>query len=167
MDAFCSPLPTLEPLIPGLTQTASLQLAAEHAGACASYTPWVEHNAHAALSTLTNGSTIIGGWWSADYVNHTQTPAPGWTVQHPGVDEWNQPWLLTQAPWACVNGEHGCNPYGRGNGGINGPQVGASLRRALKMRQNDEQRTVETEASGLGVVRAASDMTSRRAADMK
>jgi hypothetical protein len=150
LDAFCDPLPVQEPLIPGLTYVASEDLATEHASNCAGYADWVQHNAQAALSTLVNGTDIIGGWWAASYVNGT-TSSTVKSLQHPGIDIWNQPWRLTEPPWACQNGKHGCNAHGR--------HSATSLRRMLRMKRDSEQRTVETQAAGLGVVRAASDLS--------
>ncbi|KAF2094678.1 Six-hairpin glycosidase [Rhizodiscina lignyota] len=136
LDAFCEPLPTETPLIPDLTYTAPSSLASSHASKCDSYVPWVEHNAHAALATR-NGSNIIGGWWGAAYGH-----------PHPGQDPWNDPGLLNQSPWACRS-QHGCK-----SGGVHGrnpPQV-----------DEGDARNVQTEGSGLGVVKAASDMILKR-----
>jgi hypothetical protein len=152
LDAFCTPLPTDQATIPGITYTASAALAATHSSNCANYTQWVEHNAQAALSTLTDGNTVIGGWWAENYVNN-QTTSNGANRDPPvyGADIWNKPWLLKESPWVCKNGEHGCNPNGRHK-----PDM---LRRWVKEKRDDEVRTVETEAAGLSVCRAAIDMS--------
>jgi len=168
LDLFCEPLPTSTPLIAGLTEVASSSLAAEHAGKCASYTPWIEHNAYAALSTR-NGTGVIGGWWGASYVNKTQGPWPGYAAPKPygSTDEWNEPWVLQQPGWEC-QGWH-CQKGGRGSHAND--QRMAKLfrqRRGLLRRRdvNDEGRgrTVETQGSGVGVVKAASDFTRKRLA---
>ena len=167
LDLFCEPLPTTTPLIAGLTKLASSELAAEHAGKCDSYTPWIEHNAHAALSTR-NASGMIGGWWGASYVNKTQGSWPEWAVPKPhgSTDEWNQPWVLSQPPWVC-HGQHGCHHGGHGlHSRDSMPKIMARAFNSRKSRRdiNDQGlgRTVETEGSGLGVVKAASDFTLKR-----
>ncbi|KAF2772473.1 Six-hairpin glycosidase [Teratosphaeria nubilosa] len=176
LDLFCEPLPTTTPLVPGLTYTASSALATQHANSCNSYTQWIEHNAYAALSTR-NDSGIIGGWWGAPYVNKTQNAAPEYSVSRPygSQDIRNHPELLNQSPWVC-NGWY-CDSYGKGNYAPNyAPTYGVGKRMAEVMRKkrmtgkmarrdvNDEGRgrTVETEAAGLGVVKAASDFTMKR-----
>ncbi|KAK0337954.1 hypothetical protein LTR94_002552 [Friedmanniomyces endolithicus] len=149
----------------GLFSTAELE--ASHSNKCASYLPWIEHNAHAALATR-NDSGIFGGWWGASYVNKTQEAWPTWAPPKPSgsIDLWNEPWVLRQPPWKC-QGRHECSESGRGGGGMdsNGKRM-ASLfahRRMARRDVNDQGlgRTVETQASGLGVVKAASDFASR------
>lgn len=167
LDLFCEPLPTETALIPDLTYTASEALANEHAGKCRAYAPWVRHNAHAALSTR-NGSDIIGGWWGASYVNKTQSPWPAWSPPMPpgSVDEWNHPSVLEEPPWVC-RGRPGCRGRGRGRKGRNGPRMAHMVRsRKRQSDPNDEGpgRTVETQGSGLGVVKAASDFSLKRPA---
>jgi hypothetical protein len=66
LSLFCEPLPEQTALIPGVTHIAPADLAAEHHSRCASYAKWVEHNAHAALSTR-DTSRLIGQWWGASY----------------------------------------------------------------------------------------------------
>jgi hypothetical protein len=66
LSLFCEPLPEQTALIPGITHIAPADLAAEHRTRCASYTSWVEHNAHAALSTR-DANHRIGQWWGASY----------------------------------------------------------------------------------------------------
>ncbi|KAK4539678.1 hypothetical protein LTR36_010441 [Oleoguttula mirabilis] len=166
LDLLCEDLPRSTPLIAGLTNLASAPLAAEHAGKCASYVPWIEHNANAALSTR-NGTGIIGGWWGASYINKTQAPWLAYAVPKPhgSADVWNEPWVLDEAPWVC-EGWH-CEKDGRGSRGTNGKRMAKLFqhRRAAERDVNDggRGRTVETEASGLGVIKAASDFALRRA----
>lgn len=166
LDLFCDPLPTSKPIIQGLTHVASSGLAAEHAGKCRSYLPWIEHNAHAALSTR-NDTGIIGVWWGASYDNKTQGSWPERAPHRPpgSTDEWNEPWVLQQPPWVC-QGHHGCNPHGRGLHSGNSKRMAHvfNSRRNKRQANSGGQRTVETEGSGLGVVKAASDFTVRRLA---
>ena len=167
LDLFCEPLPTTTPLIAGLTEVASSDLASQHKSNCKGYTPWIKHNAHAALSTR-NATGIIGGWWGASSVNHTQSPAPYWTAQRPNgsTDYRNNPWVLYQPPWRC-HGQHGCWPNGRHHGGQKRKRMAHLFaNRRTRRDVNDEGlgRTVETEGSGLGVVKAASDFSLKRPA---
>lgn len=150
LDWFCEPLPTIAALVPDLTYTASNALASDHASRCKSYIPWVEHNAHAALATR-NGSNIIGGWWGAAYANVSASSAqPSYAHAPPGQDPWNDPSVLRQSPWVC-KGQNGCKSGRSTRGAGSRPPV----------VQNDT-RTVQTEGSGLGVVKAASDLTLKR-----
>ncbi|TKA27012.1 hypothetical protein B0A50_05203 [Salinomyces thailandicus] len=167
LDVFCEALPTETPLVPGVTYTATASLAASHAKKCREYLPWVEHNAHAALSTR-DARGVVGGWWGASFVNKTQEPWPAFAVQKPegSLDEWNEGWRLGGPPWEC-RGWH-CRIDGRGSHGN-----GLAMRRLLRQRRgvvegrqdpNDEGRgrTVETQGSGIGVVKAASDLCAAR-----
>jgi len=61
-DLFCEPLPTHTPLVAGLTNIADKGLAGQHTEKCKGYTPWVEHNVYAALSTRDNSIHVSGGW---------------------------------------------------------------------------------------------------------
>ncbi|KXL42167.1 MAG: glycoside hydrolase family 76 protein [Acidomyces sp. 'richmondensis'] len=160
LDMFCQPLPTSKPLIDGLTKTASSSLAAEHAGRCSSYTPWIEHNAHAALATR-NASDIIGLWWGAPYDNLTQGSWPSYAVPLPSgsTDEWNNPEVLNMPPWVC-QGRY-CNPHGRGH------SMATLFKSKRSKRQSDsagQVRNVQTQGAGLGVVKAASDFTLKQPA---
>jgi hypothetical protein len=187
LDLFCEPLPTSTALVPGLTFTASSDLASSHTSKCASYTPWVLHNAWAALSTR-NSSGIIGGWWGAPYVNKTQGPWPEYTVPIPSgaTDVWNQLVVLESAPWKCegwhCDAEYGVAAYasasyseGGGGGGGNAKRMAevfrrrrrqAAMGRSRRRDVNDQGRgrTVETQGSGLGVVKCASDFTRKEPA---
>ena len=167
LDLFCEPLPTIEPLIIDLTKVASPELAAEHASKCHSYAPWIEHNAYAAFGTR-NVSGIIGGWWGATYSNKTRGSWPDWSAPRPhgSTDEWNQQWILNEPPWSC-HGQHGCH---RGGATFRDRRrVRSAMIRMLKETKRTRDindfglgRTVETQGSGLGVVKAALDFTLRR-----
>ncbi|KAI6793830.1 Six-hairpin glycosidase [Hortaea werneckii] len=74
LDLFCEALPTRTPLIEGVTFTASPALAAEHAGKCRAYLPWIRHNARAALATR-DDTGVVGGWWGASFVAAYRTIA--------------------------------------------------------------------------------------------
>jgi hypothetical protein len=165
LSIFCEPLPTITPLVEGITVLADEELAATHKRNCDSYTEWITHNARAALSTR-DQYNVIGGWWGAHNSDSdsaqnakldTAAPLPpsSWDVR-------NSPELLTQAPWNCSNGA-GQEGWTRG--------VEAQPHRELTMRSQKRDvndagrgRTTETQGSGLSVVKAASDFTRTRPA---
>lgn len=181
LDLFCEPLPTQTPLVKGLTYLADQGLANSHAQKCRSYASWIQHNAYAALSTRNATSDIIGEWWGASYVssqslshhtskfarlipspqvNRTQTPSPKYTHPKPygSVDIANKPWLLTQPPWVCY-GQGDCESY------VGKVLIGERRRRSRKRQATAEQvSTVETQAQGLSVVRAAANSVLQRRA---
>ncbi|PPJ53825.1 hypothetical protein CBER1_03280 [Cercospora berteroae] len=146
-DYFCTPLPTDVPLVEGISVLAATELAQHHNDRCASYSPWVQHNAHAALSTR-DGTKVMGEWWGAPYLNRTQGPAPKYAESKPdgSIDICNQPQLLEAYPWKCSSSD--CAHYSA-----------SERRRALYPRQAADNRTVETQAQGLAVLRAATDLT--------
>lgn len=166
LSIFCEPLPTTTPLVDGVTVLADEELAAAHTRNCDGYTKWITHNARAALSTR-DQYNVIGGWWGAGYndsnTNGVQTAKLDMAVPLPAGswDERNNPDLLNQAPWACRGGR-GCG-QGEENRGVQAglPHQGLMRARSEKRDVNSggRGRTVETQGSGLGVVKAASDMT--------
>jgi hypothetical protein len=163
LDLFCEPLPTKSPLIPSLTKTASHALAARHNQHCRDYTPWVEHNAFAALSTR-NSTGIIENWWGVSYPNATVGTVSKLAVlkPHGSIDEVNDPWVLRQTPWICQP-HHECYSSRRHTGGKRSAMARLFDSRKTK-RAAPGQWTVETEGSGLGVVKAASDLRLKRPA---
>ncbi|EUC36097.1 glycoside hydrolase family 76 protein [Bipolaris zeicola 26-R-13] len=64
LTAFCDPLPR-KPAQRGKTHSASRALAALHHNSCKAYTGWVVHNAQAALATRDREGRF-GGWWGAN-----------------------------------------------------------------------------------------------------
>jgi hypothetical protein len=64
LTAFCKPLPAT-PVRPGRTFAASRETRTLHARSCKEYTKWVVHNAKAALNTR-NEAGQFGSWWGAD-----------------------------------------------------------------------------------------------------
>jgi hypothetical protein len=67
-DYFCATLPTATPLVDGVSVLATAELSRHHRDRCQSYSSWVQHNAHAALSTRDDTNTI-GQWWGAPLVS--------------------------------------------------------------------------------------------------
>ncbi|KAF2720999.1 glycoside hydrolase family 76 protein [Polychaeton citri CBS 116435] len=166
LDLFCEPLPTRKPLINGITHVASSSLAGSHARKCQGYVPWVAHNARAALATRNSTSNIIGEWWGASYINQTQAPNPGYSQPNPGPDPWNHPRLLKQPPWVC-EGKHECGKdRHHHNTGLRTRRVAHKLVEGISNRQassdSDDTRTVQTQGSGLSVVKAAADLMLKR-----
>jgi hypothetical protein len=166
LSIFCEPLPTITPLVEGVTVLADEELAAAHKRNCDNYTQWITHNARAALSTR-DQYNVIGGWWAANDSDSDSAqnakldaaaplPPSSWDIR-------NNPDLLAQAPWNCSNGAAGQEGWTRG--------VEAQPHRELTMRSQKRDvndggrgRTTETQGSGLSVVKAASDFTRTRPA---
>ncbi|KAJ4335814.1 hypothetical protein N0V95_008789 [Ascochyta clinopodiicola] len=70
LTTFCAPLPSV-PVRPGRTYAASRETRTLHARSCQEYSKWVVHNAKAALRTR-NEQGRFGSWWGAD-VHHGQS----------------------------------------------------------------------------------------------
>lgn len=64
ITSFCKPLPAT-PVRPGRTYAANRETRVLHARSCKEYTKWVVHNAKAALSTR-NEAGQFGSWWGAN-----------------------------------------------------------------------------------------------------
>ncbi|KAF2622355.1 glycoside hydrolase family 76 protein [Macroventuria anomochaeta] len=64
LTTFCAPLPSV-PVRPGRTYAASRETRVLHARSCKEYTKWVVLNAKAALQTR-NEQGRFGSWWGAD-----------------------------------------------------------------------------------------------------
>ncbi|KAJ4984743.1 glycosyl hydrolase [Stagonosporopsis vannaccii] len=63
LTMFCTPLPS-NPVRPGKTYAASRETRALHSRSCKEYSNWVTHNAEAALRTM-NEQGHFGSWWDA------------------------------------------------------------------------------------------------------
>jgi hypothetical protein len=159
LDAFCRPLPTTTPLIDGVTYLATATLAGEHYRRCQSYAKWIQHNAHAALSTR-NDFGIMGEWWGASYVDDGLQARTGESFAVPipsgGVDVRNDPGVVEMSGWRCDGtGECGVHEVGRRR------KVQRERMVVGKRQVVDDIRTVETQAQGLAVVRAAAGVRRR------
>ena len=64
LTTFCTPLPSI-PVRPGRTYAASRETRALHSKSCKEYSSWVMHNAEAALRTR-NEQGRFGSWWGVD-----------------------------------------------------------------------------------------------------
>ncbi|KAK5711665.1 hypothetical protein LTR17_018300 [Elasticomyces elasticus] len=166
LGLFCEPLPTKQPLVAGLTYTAPFGVGATHSSNCASYISWIEHNARAALGTR-NTTGIMGGWWGASFLNMTQEPWLAWSPPKPkgSIDPINEPWVLRQPPWTRQN-QRADLPSGKDTSRSFLNAVDTSKRHRISFPSRDindkgRGKTVETQASGMGVVKATSDFMHR------
>ncbi|KAI7498118.1 Six-hairpin glycosidase [Hortaea werneckii] len=160
LDVFCEALPTRTPLIEGVTFTASLELAAEHAGKCRAYLPWIRHNARAALATR-NDTGVVGGWWGASSVGKSQQSWSAYAVPKPegSIDEKNEAWVLGEVPWKCRGWHcHAGRQGSRAGALVTANLMGARSERSSDVNDQGRGRTVETQGSGVGVVKAAYDI---------
>ncbi|KAF2711861.1 glycoside hydrolase family 76 protein [Pleomassaria siparia CBS 279.74] len=161
--SFCVPLPSY-PVRPGRTHGADKFTAKLHRSSCAAYTKWVVHNAQAAARTRDEEGRF-GGWWGAG-IEHDQ----GEKMKQKGeskaakrnvdslpllaegaIDYRNNASLLSFAPFSSPSLNH---PVSRDipispilentNGEI----------KAGDLNDRGRGRTVETQGSGVAVVRA-------------
>lgn len=174
LDLFCEPLPTTTPRVQGVTVLADEDMAAAHSDHCGSYAAWVTHNAEAALSTR-DQYNVIGGWWGEkkndDNGNDgSQSATIDMAVPlSPGSsDVINDPTLLNQEPWTCgryCRQEAVGGSSGPSSGSESGDAAASSSPHAELLQKRQEARpshTVESQGSGVGVVRAASDFMRRQ-----
>ncbi|KAF1831403.1 Six-hairpin glycosidase [Decorospora gaudefroyi] len=75
LTSFCHPLPT-HPTQPGKTHAATRAIAMLHKRSCTEYTPWVVHNAQAALRTRDKDGRF-GAWWGATAPDLSSSRRPG------------------------------------------------------------------------------------------
>lgn len=163
LSIFCEPLPITTPLVQGVTVLADEGFAAAHKGHCDGYTAWVTHNAQAALDSR-NQDNVIGGWWGENYNNDNKNDAAQSATLDMAIplppgssDSRNDPEVLKQAPWSCPEG--GC----RQNAGSGDTRIRPHTELARRdVNAGGRGRTVETQGSGVGVVKAASDFTRKR-----
>ncbi|KAK5743783.1 hypothetical protein LTR17_002405 [Elasticomyces elasticus] len=165
LGLFCELLPTKKPLVAGVTYTAPFDVGTTHSSNCASYVPWIEHNARAALGTR-NTTGIMGGWWTASHLNKTQEPWLAWSPPKPkgSIDPINEPWVLRQPPWTrqdqrtdLLSGNDTSSSFP--NAVNSSKRHRGFLSRDINNRGRG--RTVETQASGMGVVKTTSDFMRR------
>ncbi|KAG9193028.1 hypothetical protein G6011_03063 [Alternaria panax] len=156
LTSFCKPLPS-RPTRPGKSHAATQETAMLHANSCGEYTAWVVHNAQAALRTRDEAGRF-GSWWGApemslplsshqskrsdyallpvlpenatDYRNTLAQPDDGTYVE----DELKEP-----PEWSIFNQDVENEITKRSGGDLNDRGRG---------------RTIETQGSGLAVMRA-------------
>ncbi|KAF2638783.1 Six-hairpin glycosidase [Massarina eburnea CBS 473.64] len=145
LASFCTPLP-LEAVAPGKTHAATAAEALLHQRSCAEYTPWVVHNAQAALSTRDEHGRF-GMWWAVENGSRLFSPSSAQDrVAQPlpdgAVDYRNEPssYKMQGMTFRTPQWQGDLNDRGRG-------------------------RTVETQGGGVAVVRAMWEFSKRYPAD--
>lgn len=153
---FCMPLTRPEEDVDGETFDT---IAAEHAKACKSYLPWIAHNAEAALATR-DSRGVFGEWWGADKYQVWEEGARYRSKNYsdyrnfgiPDDDVWTMPGTRP-APLPGVDRNPPVSPSEDGSGE---QQQGLERKKPRGEDPNDRGRgrTVETQNSGMSVVRA-------------
>ncbi|SPO02287.1 related to glycosyl hydrolase [Cephalotrichum gorgonifer] len=169
---FCAPIAKAQE---EMDDVAFIFIAAAHARACKSYLPWIAHNAEAALATRDERG-VFGGWWGADnyaqaaevwesddptYLDSNTTDYRNFGIPDDGV--WAAPGVKPDPlPGADADAEEDDGAW-REEGGYLDESGGAQLRVSGKARRSrghkdpnkrGRGRTVETQNSGMSVVRA-------------
>lgn len=156
LTTFCAPLPSV-PVRPGRTYAASRETRILHARSCKEYTKWVVHNAKAALRTR-NDEGRFGSWWGTDIHSGQEVKIKKGVN---ATDYRNRP-----DEYASHFGEVVYTPDDAGNeseddderlashdmDGDEEEGAGSIVNRDLNDRGRG--RTVETQGSGVAVVRA-------------
>ncbi|KAF2678918.1 glycoside hydrolase family 76 protein [Lentithecium fluviatile CBS 122367] len=144
LTAFCTPLPAW-PARPGKTHGASKMLARLHRRSCEQYAPWVTHNAQAALRTRDHRGRF-GAWWGADSDAKVNQGNKKWyeSLRTRGIDYRNDPVFSRPFPNEEESGDgesqttpHDWEEYAQDD-----------------LNDRGRGRTVETQGSGVAVVRA-------------
>jgi hypothetical protein len=146
LTAFCVPLPR-QVVKEEVTYAASEQVAARHRKKCAELTQWVTHNAKAAMRTRDKKGRF-GGWWGMSTKGRSTTGSDDSDeyVRLPegAVDYRNNPGLIAESdidkkPAENIQEQRYEEQKTKSDGDLNDRGRG---------------RTVETQGSGLAVVRA-------------
>ncbi|USP76369.1 glycoside hydrolase family 76 protein [Curvularia clavata] len=155
LTAFCAPLP-LRALRPGKTHAATRETAHLHRNSCSGYTAWVTHNARAALRTR-DARGRFGGWWGAP-------SSPAISTSTGNREEMVKGPSMRQNATDYRNGDFGADEelYKENTSGFPGQvRVGTMAREKDVRRDGDGDlndrgrgRTIETQGSGVAVVRA-------------
>ncbi|UPX11892.1 uncharacterized protein EKO05_0002476 [Ascochyta rabiei] len=157
LTTFCAPLPSV-PVRPGRTYAASRETRTLHARSCQEYTKWVVHNAEAALRTR-NEQGLFGSWWGAD-VHHGGTLRVSREMN--ATDYRNRPdeYVASFEDVVDSPGEEGDGDEllaGDDVVGDTDDSMNSSSSRDLNDRGRG--RTVETQGSGIAVLRAMLEFT--------
>lgn len=161
LTAFCAPLPR-RAVRPGKTVGASRELAMLHHNSCQSYTRWVVRNARAAMRTRDERGRF-GSWWGAGEQDLSELRIPQGAVDYrndaPGSNE--------KFSAARDDGDMGFGPWDEGydaddewdrwDGDEAEQQPKTRSSRDSKVQDHNDRgrgRTVETQGSGVGVLRA-------------
>ncbi|KAK1767151.1 glycoside hydrolase, family 76 [Phialemonium atrogriseum] len=175
LAAFCAPLEPAPDLPPPHTvyeqqqDDDGLEKAREaHARACRAYTGWLRHNAMAALRTR-DSRGVFGMWWTAGLLNLTSdyyvADGDAEPQQHGGAVDYRNRRVPDDPRWDTALGSpppHEPAEPGQQQQPLSGPVERASSGRTAPVAgsgtsdPNDRGRgrTVETQGSGLAVLRA-------------
>lgn len=177
LAAFCEPLVSLDPGSDVDVQVDMQVFEATksaHHEACSSYSNWLKHNSEAALNTR-NALGVFGSWWTAGLLTNYTGSWP--TIADDGIDhraagtDYRNYGLPNTTDWQDIPGSGPLPPVEESPVGKPEEQkpMGsrrtkhAPMRKELRKRQRQRQsdpnergrgRTVETQGSGLGLVRA-------------
>lgn len=167
--AFCETLPR-RPVTKGKTFGASKDLAGLHRKSCASYAPWIERNANAALKTRSDQG-IFGMWWGTSLGGKSmekQVIKVDVETESTKTDYRNNPKLLAAMDilpddeWA----ETSSSPHSDDEDMFDSPNKHSGVRRERSKAQDPNTRgrgrTLETQTGGLSVVRAMLEFPRRK-----
>ncbi len=156
LSRFCEPLPR-RPRAPGKTFGASPAVAMLHRQSCKEYASWVAHNAQAALRTRDENG-LFGTWWGAPGKGEPEIRAP--LLPRGAVDYRNDPSASgherqrrQENAWSHLSTSSQVD-------GVLGPDNDVSVRTERDWNDRGRGRTVETQGSGLAVVRALWEFSS-------
>jgi hypothetical protein len=156
LTLFCEPLP-LVPMVPGVSYSASPDLAAVHRNSCKEYTRWVGGNAAAAMRTRDARGRFGGFWGNQDTKDEGVYPVGAEDYRNRGLGDekkWGRGWepVLTPPRMPSFNPEQ---PFDM--------QRMSSGQNVITNDGNDDEndpnekgrgRTVETQGAGMAVVRS-------------
>lgn len=155
LTAFCEPLPT-KTVWKGSMYAADETLATMHEKRCEALAEWVVHNAQAALRTR-DAKGRFGGWWSAPSKSDGTGGASneGEIVRMPvgAIDYRNHPELLARLDIRREEGQEDIPQDRR--------YTNLKLSGSGDLNDRGRGRTVETQGSGLAVVRAMYEFLKR------
>ncbi|KAI4934804.1 hypothetical protein J4E85_002664 [Alternaria conjuncta] len=159
LTSFCEPLPS-RPARPGKTHAAPKELAMLHANSCREYTAWVVHNAQAALRTRDQDGRF-GAWWGAPKLsspsgsfhdNRKSVPHHHPVLPENAVDYRNAYPDPSDGDYLEDDLKE---PFKRYVSGKNdGDEDETTKRSPSDLNDRGRGRTIETQGSGLAVVRA-------------
>lgn len=138
LTLLCDHLP-LTPRVPGKTFGTGKDLMFLHRQSCRQYTPWVAHNAKAALGTLDHRGRF-GGWWGAKN-GVIEEPLTDGVIDYRGdnVEVFNEPLPSTDTSTTKIGRNEGAaDSFGTQN----------------DLNDRGRGRTVETQSGGIAVLRA-------------
>ena len=142
LTLFCQPLNVGEKETNGFIFNATASQAQSHQNQCASYTPWIEHNAQAAYRTR-NATGVYGEWWDAPPFNSSTAPVHRGQPQPQGASDYRNKGIPQNSLWRLPS-----NP--------SVSEVGMTPVANTSMSDPNDRgrgRTVETQSGGLGVMR--------------